>query len=462
MPVLLASLALAAAPCIGALCQPDGLARLPLTRAELPAGRPFHILQIGDSHTAGDAITGALREQLQARLGNGGRGLMPAGRPHAGVRTRGVVTTMSGHWRATGLFGRGASETFPPRGIAGYSVVASTPGAALSLTADEGQAFTAFGLCVQAQPDGPKIALTLGGERQELDFTAESEAADCRRFALASPASTVHLDLLSGRAIVTGWWLERAEGVIVSSLGVPGSQLQFLGRADDGVVKAQLAALPPDLVILAFGTNEGFAPNVDAAALERAIREQVARLRGLLGAVPILMIGPPDAASRNTALMANAPLPAIDCNPAIRFSPRRAPVEGFDIPLWNDAQGQLAPDPVTVTGDAPRAVRRGQPLFVPPGLALASQVQRRVAADLGIGFWDWRARQGGPCSAIRWMQDGLMGPDFIHYSPAGGAEVASRLLADIELARQVANAAAPAPAADAAAISTAPSAAVRP
>lgn len=439
MAALLASLALAAAPCIGALCQPAGLAVLPVTRAELPRGRPFHILQIGDSHTAGDAITGALREALQARLGNGGRGLMPAGRPHPGVRTRGVSTTMSPHWQSTGLFGRGAADAFPPRGITGYSLVASTPGAALSLDADGGQEFTAFGLCVQTQHDGPKIALTLGGERQELDFTAEGEAADCRRFALAAPAASARLDLLSGRAIVTGWWLERAEGVIVSSLGVPGAQLQFLARADEGVMKAQLAALPPDLVILAFGTNEGFAPTVDAAALERAIRQQVARLRGLLGAVPILMIGPPDAASRNTALMANAPGPVSDCNLAIRFSPRRAAVEGFDIPLWNDAQGQLAPDPVTVTGDAPRAVRHGLPLFVPPGLALASQVQRRVAADLGIGFWDWRARAGGPCSAIRWMQDGLMGPDFIHYSPAGGAEVAKRLLDDIELAREVTN-----------------------
>jgi hypothetical protein len=82
----------------------------------------------------------------------------------------------------------------------------------------------------------------------------------------------------------------------------------------------------------------------------------------------------------------------------------------------------------------PRPVRRGLPLFVPPGLALVSQVQRRVAADLGIAFWDWRARQGGACAAIRWMQDGLMGPDFIHYSPAGGAEVARALLADLDAA----------------------------
>jgi hypothetical protein len=62
-------------------------------------------------------------------------------------------------------------------------------------------------------------------------------------------------------------------------------------------------------------------------------------------------------------------------------------------------------------------------------------VQARVAADLGIAFWDWRARQGGACAAVRWTQERLMGPDFIHYSPAGGAEVARLLLADLDAAR---------------------------
>jgi hypothetical protein len=427
-----AAIALLAAPCAAALCGAELLSGVPLSPAELPAGRPAHVLVIGDSHTAGDAITGALRNLLQARLGNGGRGLMPAGRPHAGVRTQGVSVTMSG-WQARGLFGSGAAEPFPPRGITGYSLHSSVPGAQLSLTAD--REFTAFGLCVATGPQGPRLALTLGGERQELDFVAEAEAPECRRFSLATPASTARLDLLSGPAVVSGWWLERPTGVIVSNLGVPGSQLQFLGRADSATIAAQLNALPPDLIILAFGTNEGFAPAVDAVRLEGQIREQVARLRSLAGPVPILMLGPPDAASRNRELAGNAPGAAVDCNPAIRNSPERLPVTGIDIPLWNDADGNLAPDPVTLSGPMPRAVRRGLPLFVPPGLALVQDVQRRVAADLGIAFWDWRARQGGACAAIRWMQDGLMGPDFIHYSPAGGAEVAKLLLADLDAAR---------------------------
>ncbi|MEI6486769.1 MAG: SGNH/GDSL hydrolase family protein [Sphingomonadales bacterium] len=428
----LAALALAAAPCLAALCGADLLAGVPLTREQLPADRPVHIVQIGDSHTAGDAITGALRDALQARMGNGGRGLMPAGRPHPGVRLRGVSVTTSGYWSARGLFGSGAAEPWPPRGITGYTVSSSSPGASLSLTADA--SFTAFGVCVAATATGPRLALTLGTDTQELAFSGDGP--ECRRIVPAAATDSARLELVEGEAIITGWWLERPAGVIVSNLGVPGSQLQFLGRADEATMAAQFAALPADLVILAFGTNEGFAPSFDPVRLESQIREQVARVRRLAGAnVPILLIGPPDAASRNIELRGNAAGEATDCNPAIQKSPARLPVDGIDIPLWNDEGGTLAPDPVNFSGLVPRYVRRGAPLFNPPALAAASAVERRVAGELGLAFWDWRARQGGACAAVRWMQQGLIGPDFIHYSAAGGAEVARLLLADLDAAR---------------------------
>ena len=433
-------LALAAAPCLASLCGAELLAGVPLSLAAMPADRPVHIVQIGDSHTAGDAITGALRDTLQARLGNGGRGLMPAGRPHAGVRTRGVTASMSGNWQSRGLFGSGAADPWPPRGITGYTLTSRQVGASLALTADAGQAFTRFGLCVAAGPDGPQLAVSVGEITQTVDFTTATPGPDCRHFAAAGEAGTARVELLAGEAIITGWWTERPRGLILSSLGVPGSQLQFLGRADTATMAAQFRALPPDLVILAFGTNEGFAPTADAAKLESDLREQVARLRSLVGPVPILLLGPPDAASRATALRGNAAAEAPDCNRFIQTMPDRLPVSGFDIPWWSPDGGALAPDPVTLSGPPPRAVRRGLPLFTPPGLSVVSAVQRRGAADLGLAFWDWRARQGGACAAVRWTQQYLMGPDFIHYSPAGGAEVARLLLEDLDTAQAAARA----------------------
>ena len=426
-----AALALAAAPCVAALCGADLLAGVPLSPAQMPADRPVHIVQIGDSHTAGDAITGALRDALQARLGNGGRGLMPAGRPQAGVRLRGANAATSGAWNARSLFGSGAAEAWPPRGITGYTLVSRSAGAALALGVDAG--FTAFGVCVAAAGDDLRLALTLGTETHELAFSGEG--SECRRIVPTAAADSARLELIAGQAVITGWWVERPTGVIVSNLGVPGSQLQFLGRADESAMTAQLRAVPPDLIILAFGTNEGFAPSFGASRLEGQIREQVARIRRLAGPVPILLLGSPDAASRNILLRTNAPGDVADCNAVVQAAAGRLPVNGFDIPLWTEAGGALAPDPVVLAGPAERAVRSGLPLFNPPAIGAVSAVQRRLAAELGVAFWDWRARQGGACSAVRWMQSGLMGPDFVHFSPAGGAEVARLLLADLDAAR---------------------------
>ena len=75
-----------------------------------------------------------------------------------------------------------------------------------------------------------------------------------------------------------------------------GAQLTHLGRADDAVLRAELAVYRPDLIVLAFGTNEGFSPTGSADGFENTLRSQVARIRRLAGPnVPILLIGAPDA-----------------------------------------------------------------------------------------------------------------------------------------------------------------------
>jgi hypothetical protein len=59
--------------------------------------------------------------------------------------------------------------------------------------------------------------------------------------------------------------------------------------------------------------------------------------------------------------------------------------------------------------------------------------QRRVAADMGLAYWDWQARMGGTCAAVGHVQANppRMTGDFIHYTSAGGAEIARRLRMDL-------------------------------
>jgi hypothetical protein len=107
--------------------------------------------------------------------------------------------------------------------------------------------------------------------------------------------------------------------------------------------------------------------------------------------VPLLLLGPPDALSRNAALRGNSAGAVADCS---------------------DAQGS----------------RR---LFAPPALAAVRRIQREVAGDLHIAWWDWQARMGGECSAVRWTEAGLMRADHVHFRTAGGAIVARALQDDL-------------------------------
>ncbi|MFX8848594.1 hypothetical protein ABTM68_20105, partial [Acinetobacter baumannii] len=81
-----------------------------------------------------------------------------------------------------------------------------------------------------------------------------------------------------------------------------GSRLAHLARDDEAVVTQELALARPDLLVIAFGTNEGFDPALHLDETEAALRREVARLRRLMitatgGQAPILLLGPPDAAS---------------------------------------------------------------------------------------------------------------------------------------------------------------------
>jgi lysophospholipase L1-like esterase len=82
---------------------------------------------------------------------------------------------------------------------------------------------------------------------------------------------------------------------------------------------------------------------------------------------------------------------------------------------------------------------RANPLFPPAGLRSVREVQRRVANQLGLAFWDWEARMGGTCSAVHWVKDdpARMRGDYVHFNSAGGREIAQRLEADMEAAAAI-------------------------
>jgi lysophospholipase L1-like esterase len=388
LPLLLA----VAAPCVGPVCNFDTLApyfaKLAVAR-EARGTPPVHILQIGDSHTAGDVLTGGWRDLLQAQFGNGGRGMLAPGRPYDGYFTRGVTASMSPGWHVTPTFGKGYIERHLPIGFSGFDLTSTVSGATMSLAADgPAMAFDRFVLCGFAGLLAKSVTVRTAEGAQVIDLTSDIAGPRCATLRFAAPQSAVEVVADTGPVTLLSWGTFRDDGgVVLSNVGIVGSQLQHFARTDDTVLAEELEAYAPDLIVLAFGTNEGFAPSIDTVAYEATLRMQIERLRAYAPDVPILLLGPPDALSRREEL--------------------------------RGGQGNC---PV-LPGVAP--------LFAPPGLAQVRAVQRKVAADMHLAWWDWQARMGGLCSAERWVNQTppLMRGDYVHFKTHGGQALA-RLLQD--------------------------------
>ena len=433
--------------CVEALCNARALEPYftKLQRAGTHVGAPVHILQIGDSHTAGDAITGAWRDLLQGRYGSGGRGVLPPGRPYDGYYARGVQVTMSPGWSIASDFGASYRNPSPPLGLSAFSLTSQSDGAAMTLTADGGEAFTRLTVCAIAKPGAGSLALRAGGANDMFDLGSTTERPECRTLRSDTPVIDAAITA-TGQVTITSWaTFADTGGVVLSNVGVVGSQLVHFARTDDAVLGEELRAYKPDLIVLAFGTNEGFAPRFASFEQEIILRTQIGRLRRLAGNVPILLLGAPDALSRRPEMRGNAGgEQAAACGDTPIAAPVAPPAAtGALADLIGRLRESLGlnpalpeqPDPPEVE-IAPSAAGARGPLFPPPGLAAARDMQRRVARSLNIGFWDWEARQGGRCSALAWVkaQRPLMRGDYVHFTSAGGREIAGRLQADLDKA----------------------------
>jgi lysophospholipase L1-like esterase len=440
--IVLAALAAAAVPASG-LARGETL-RPFFAKLAHTTTHPVHILQIGDSHTVGDAITGAWRDLLQQKYGSAGRGVLAPGRPFAGYITHGITVTMSPGWQIASDFGATWSMPSPPLGLSAFTLTSSSNGAAMALLADPNEAFDRFTVCAIMRPGAGTLTLHAGTQSASFDLNSPTERPECRTMKLASPATTADLSVAGGPATLTSWATFRdAGGVALSNLGVVGSQLIHWARTDDAVLTEELANYRPDLIVVAFGTNEGFSPRVNDFEYEVTLRTQIGRIRRLAGNVPILVLGAPDALSRRTEMRTNASSgeASPDCGTPTAAVPADQPgvIETIMDRLRNSiGMAPSAPLPVPPPpSPAPAATGTSRgPLFPPAGLKTVRDVQRRVTAQLNVAFWDWEGRMGGRCTADIWVHatPPLMRGDYVHYTSAGGKEIAQRLQDDLDKA----------------------------
>lgn len=329
------------------------------------ARAPVSIVQLGDSHTAADLFSGELRQLLQARFGDGGIGLVPA-TAVPGIRSdRLIINSNPRQWELVSARNQ-QSDQFP---LGGYlSVpVASRPSVSLQARGDDAQRYRISALY---RASSPSILTASGGQRRTLPATQGQW-----RFgpALDNLGLPVQLSLQNAQGVTLGGWYVQGRknaGVTYSSLGINGARLEVVDKWQAGW-QDTLKALRPDLIILAYGTNEAFDDTLDLALYQSQMDATLTRLRRDMPRAAILLVGPPDSIKQ-----------------------RRA---------------------------GTCAARQPQPL------AAVVRIQRQLAQKHQALFWDWQAYMGGPCSIARWQAQGLARPDLVHLTAEGYRKSANGL-----------------------------------
>jgi lysophospholipase L1-like esterase len=334
-------------------------------------GDDVRILQYGDSHTASDLGTSVFRRTLQSRFGDGGRGFISLGKPWKTYVQDGVRGGMTDgfepfrvKFHAGTFFGLDGSY-----GLLGVGIGASKAGE--RAWTDIAAQASHFEVDYWQGPTGGTFDVLVDGARAGRVATrAEQPQSGFYAFDAAEAPHQVELRTVGdGEVRVFGMTLDRTQaGIVVDALGINGAQVSTPLRWNEEHFAQQLRHRAPDLVVLAYGTNESLEAKLTDVEYERSLVDLLGRIARAMPTASCLLLGPPDRATH--------------------------------------------PNGQTTWASAPRILE-------------IVQSQRRVAAAAGCAFYDQLEAMGGPGAMAAWASEPEPRAmrDHVHLTRSGYAQV---------------------------------------
>jgi lysophospholipase L1-like esterase len=338
-----------------------------------PESQLVRVIQFGDSHTAADLFTGALRTLFQEKFGDGGAGFSYPGYPFAGYHIHGTRRAQSTGWLALGTHLRDIGDGMV--GMGGVGLSTDAPGNWVSLDAD------ASSLQVQylIQPNGGSIEIR---DNNALLATVSTAKADpsaptvAGQFGVPVEPGPHHFEVLTidqAPVRLLGLSTENSSGITYEAAGINGAEASLFLRWNQTLQQPLLSAVNPALVVLAYGTNEASDSNWTEESYAAMFQRIVERIRAIAPNASILVIGPPD-----------------------------------------------------------RALRAGRRAWRPfGGVDRIVAAQRSVCRKMNCAYWDQRSRMGGLGSMRDWVSVSWAQPDHTHFTGEGYTELAGALFSDI-------------------------------
>lgn len=347
------------------------------------AGQPVRMSFFGASHTGGDFWTGHLRRILQDRYGDGGHGWILPAALYKGYRGQDLNLCRTDGWkgdwsgrtdgRDDGLYGFGASVSSGDPADFGWLETTSSN--------RQGRTVSRYEVYLLGEPRGGTLLAQVDDAPVE-ELSARAGDVKFLRYRLEVPKGPHRLVLRpkgDGEVRVMGVSAENdGPGVIVDAIGVRGRTARSWLRWDTDLSTRAIASLDPDLLVLAYGTNEANDMGLILEDYRNDLRAVLDLARRAAPDAACILVGPSD---RGKKLMRDT------------------------YAIWD----------------------RSAPI---------AQVQREVAPEFGCLFWDWQAATGGPGSMVAWslLSPPMGASDLIHFSAAGYERSAELLLMSMEQA----------------------------
>lgn len=341
------------------------------------SGKPVHILQFGDSHTASDDWVNAMRTAAQSIYGDGGPGYVHPGRPFLGYRRFDASGSNSAGWKTDG---NKSHQADPYQGLSHVSISTNLAVQTVRLAASG----ESIGVFYMRQHGGGQFEVSFDDNIRTIVSTGDASPGDSPNAATDSDPGPGYFSqtLPPGRHEVVlrtlnfapvrlfGWTVDNSKGVTFETLGINGALASKLLDADEHIWASEVAERAPALVVLAYGTNEANSHLWTAEQYRADLSEIIARIRRAAPGASILMVGPPDCGKTRSLLH----------------------------------------------------------------LSEVIDIQRELAGRLGVAFWDWRMHMGGERIVSQWVLAGLGQADYVHLTGEGYRLIGNLLFTQLEKA----------------------------
>lgn len=352
--------------------------------------KKIHILHYGDSQIEGDRMTGFIRERIQNQFGGNGPGLVPALNVYS---TYAFSQTYSENFRRYTCFGGDKLKSRK------YGIMASAARFTPEAPDSSNEVKTAW---IDLQANGNAYSRARSFSTVKMFYNScvkpcalnvyengkiihqDSLIADGKyhTFKLNFPGTPGKLRFEFKSTLsptISNFSLEGDVGVQVSNIGMRGSSGTIFGSMDNSITGQMMNELGTELVIMQFGGNSvpSFKDSAGVRNYASYFAGQLKSIKSMRPSAAIIVIGPSDMS---------------------RFS--------------------------------------GGVYETYPLLPYLVEQMKKKSLEVGAGYWDLFGAMGGKNSMPSWVEKGLAGKDYIHFSNRG-ASIASQLFYEALIAEYV-------------------------